>query len=280
MPVTIHTTWLLLITAISIIFCILFLHYRSRYLILKGSEAAMIRHTNQQEKELLLLRKQLSELKLLSLKSQVNPHFLFNCLNGIYTALMTGETALAQEYISGFAMLLRKVLMLADKNFISLQEESDMLELYLKLEQLRTNNGFEYTLITDPQISPSALSVPCMLVQPFVENAIWHGLMHKPADRQLHIEWTQLQTNLYACEVTDNGIGRVQALKYHHDGLKTNNHHSRGMEICMERASLYRSMYHTRFNIEITDLPGEENTVQGTRVYITFEVDPEMTTTR
>lgn len=280
MPTTIHTTLLSLVTAVSIVFLLLFLHYRSRYLVLKGSEVAMVRHTNQQEKELLLLRKQLSELKLLTLKSQVNPHFLFNCLNGIYTALMTGETALAQEYISGFAMLLRKVLMLADKNFISLQEESDMLELYLKLEQLRTNNGFEYTLTTDPQISPSALPVPCMLVQPFVENAIWHGLMHKEKDRQLHIRWMQLQTNLYACEVTDNGIGRVQALQYHHDGLKTNNHHSRGMEICMERASLYSSTYHTRFNIEITDLAGEENTVQGTRVYITFEVDPNMSTAR
>lgn len=280
MPTTIHTTLLLLVTAVSIVFLLLFLHYRSRYLVLKGSEVAMVRHTNQQEKELLQLRKQVSELKLLSLKSQVNPHFLFNCLNGIYTALMTGETALAQEYISGFAILLRKVLMLADKNFISLQEESDMLELYLKLEQLRTNNGFEYTLTTDPRISPSSLPVPCMLVQPFVENAIWHGLMHKATDRQLHIEWTQLQHNLYACEVTDNGIGRVQALQYHHDGLKTNNHHSRGMEICMERASLYRSMYHTQFNIEITDLPGEENTVQGTRVYITFEVNSGMTTAR
>ncbi|HEY9258634.1 sensor histidine kinase [Chitinophaga sp.] len=280
MPTTIHTTLLSLIAAISIVFLLLFLHYRSRYLVLKGNEAAMVRHTNQQENALLLLRKQVSELRLLSLKSQVNPHFLFNCLNGIYTALMTGETTLAQEYISGFATLLRKVLMLTDKNFISLQEESDMLELYLKLERLRTNNGFEYTLTTDPQISPAALSVPCMLVQPFVENAIWHGLMHKATDRQLHIHWTQLQQNLYACEVTDNGIGRVQALQYHHDGLKTNNHHSRGMEICMERASLYRSMYHTQFNIEITDLPGEENTVRGTRVYITFEVDPNMKTSR
>ena len=280
MPVTIHTTALLLATAGSIVFLLLFLHYRSRYLLLKSNEAVMVRHTNQQEKEALLLRKQLSEVKLLNLKSQVNPHFLFNCLNGIYTTLLTGETALAQQYISGFAMLLRKVLMLADKNFIPLQEEADMLELYLKLEQMRTNNGFEYTLKTDPRISPSVLPVPCMLVQPFVENAIWHGLMHKPSDRRLHIEWMQLEPHLYACEVTDNGIGRAQALQYHHEGLKTNNHHSRGMEICMERASLYRSMYHTQFNIEITDLPGEENTVQGTRVYITFEIDPAMGATR
>jgi sensor histidine kinase YesM len=280
MSVTIHITWLLLTTALSITLLLLFIHSRSRYLSLKNNEQAMVSVTNQQEKELLMLRKQLSELKLLSLKSQVNPHFLFNCLNGIYTALMTGETALAQEYISGFAQLLRKVLMLADKNFISLQEESDMLELYLKLEQLRTNNGFEYTLTTDPQISPSALHVPCMLIQPFVENAIWHGLMHKKTDRKLHIQWIRLTQQLYACEVTDNGIGRVQALQYHHDGLKTNNHHSRGMEICMERASLYRSMYHTQFNIEISDLPGEENTVRGTRVYITFEVAPAMGTPR
>ncbi|MBO9727022.1 MAG: histidine kinase [Chitinophaga sp.] len=276
MSVTIHITWLLLAIAISGAFLLLFVHYRSRYLLIKGNERTMVLHTNQQEKELLLLRKQLSELKLRSLKSQVNPHFQFNCLNGIYTALLTGETTLAQEYICGFALLLRKVLQLADKNFISLQEESDMLELYLKLEQLRTNKGFEYTLKTDPRISPSALQVPCMLVQPFVENAIWHGLMHKATDRRLHIEWMQLQQNLYACEVIDNGIGRVQAQQYHHEGLKTHSHHSRGMEICMERASLYRSMYHTQFNIEITDLSGKENTIQGTRVCITFEIAPAM----
>jgi|GEM_PF-3554061 len=276
MTVIIHNTSLLLATAGSIAFFLLFLHYRSRYLVLKNNEAVMTRHTNLQEKELLLLRKQFSELKLGTLKSQINPHFQFNCLNGIYTALLTGEIVLAQQYISGFALLLRKVLTLSDKNFVSLQEESDMLELYLKLEQLRTNNGFEYTLTTDPRISPRALQVPCMLVQPFVENAIWHGLMHKTTDRQLHIGWTQLSPQLYACEVTDNGIGRVQALQYHHDGLKSNNHHSRGMEICMERASLYRAMYHTQFNIEITDLQGAENTVQGTRVYITFEVAAAM----
>ncbi|NLR78994.1 sensor histidine kinase [Chitinophaga eiseniae] len=277
MPITIHTTSLLLAATVAAVCFLLFLRYRSRYLLLKSNEAVIAHHMNQQENELQQLGRQLSELKLSGLKSQVNPHFLFNCLNGIYTALMTGETALAQEYISGFALLLRKVLMLADKNFISLQEEADMLDLYLKLEQLRTNNGFVYTLTTDPRISPAALPVPCMLVQPFVENAIWHGLMHKETDRQLHIQWIQLQQNLYACEVTDNGIGRVQALQYHHDGLKTNNHHSRGMEICMERASLYRSMYHTRFDIEITDLPGDENTVRGTRVYIIFEVAPAMT---
>lgn len=277
MPITILTTTLLLAATVAVVCFLLFLRYRSRYLLLKSNEAVIAHHMNQQENELQQLGRQLSELRLSGLKSQVNPHFLFNCLNGIYTALMTGEISLAQEYTSGFALLLRKVLMLSDKNFISLQEEADMLDLYLKLEQLRTNNGFVYTLKTDPRISPAALPVPCMLVQPFVENAIWHGLMHKETDRQLHIQWIQLQQNLYACEVTDNGIGRVQALQYHHDGLKTNNHHSRGMEICMERASLYRSMYHTQFNIEITDLPGEENTVRGTRVFITFEVAPAMT---
>lgn len=274
MPANIHNTTLLLVTTGAGVFFLLFMHYRSRYLLIKGHEEVLLHHTHEQDASLQQLRQQLSELKLINLKSQVNPHFQFNCLNGIYTALMTGETGMAQEYISRFALLLRKVLMLADKNFIPLQEEADMLELYLKLEQLRTNNGFHYTLLTDPQISASSLYVPCMLVQPFVENAIWHGLMHKETNRQLHIQWLQLGPNLYACEVTDNGIGRVQALQYHHDGLKTNNHHSRGMEICMERAALYRATYHKQFNIEISDLPGTTQAVEGTRVYITFESDP------
>lgn len=276
MPVTLNTVMLLLAAAGIVIFFLLSLHYRSRYLLLKGSSEALIRNNHQQEEATHLLNRQLTELRLVNLKSQVNPHFQFNCLNGIYTTLMMGETALAQEYIARFAGLLRKVLMLADKNFIPLQEETDMLELYLKLEQLRTNNGFGYTLLTDPQIAAAKLYVPCMLVQPFVENAIWHGLMHKEKNRQLQVQWMQLAPNLYTCEITDNGIGRARALQYHHDGLKSGNHHSRGMEICMERATLYRNMYHKQFNIEISDRPGEENTVAGTRVCITFESDPAM----
>ncbi|PSL49357.1 histidine kinase [Chitinophaga niastensis] len=274
MSITIHNVLLLLVTTAAVLFFLLFIRYRSRYLAVKSNDEAVARHKTNQEKETQTLRKQLSELKLTTLKSQVNPHFLFNCLNGIYSSLMNGETANAKEYLSGFARLLRHVLMLADKNFISLQEETDMLEQYLKLEQLRTNNGFDYTLKIDPQISPAALPVPCMLIQPFLENAIWHGLMHKETDRQLDIRWVQLHKNLFSCEVTDNGIGRIQALQYHNDGLKTGRHQSRGMELCMERAELYRTMYHTQFNIEITDLLGEENMPRGTRVCITFEIDP------
>jgi sensor histidine kinase YesM len=274
MLITLNNVLLLLAITGALVFFFLFIRYRSRYLAVKSNDGAMTRYTTRQEKEIQILRKQLSELKLSTLKSQVNPHFLFNCLNGIYNALMNGETTNAQEYLSGFARLLRQVLILADKNFIPLQEENDLLEQYLKLELLRTNNGFSYSLITDPGISPEALPVPCMLIQPFLENAIWHGLMHKETDRQLHIHWIQLKNNLFACEVTDNGIGRIQSLQYHNDGLKTGRHQSRGMELCLERAELYRSMYHTQFNIEIMDLLGEENTPCGTRVCITFEVAP------
>ncbi|MCW3462459.1 sensor histidine kinase [Chitinophaga nivalis] len=278
MTVTLTTPSITLtVTGLLLLFLGL-IHYmsRSRVWHRRYSAAAHLAACRQEDME--LLRQQLAAQKLLSLKAQVNPHFLFNCLNGIHNTIVTGETAKAQDYISGFARLLRMMLMLADKQFITLQEEADMLEYYLQLEQMRTNNGFDYTLQIDPLISPSVLPVPGMLIQPFLENAIWHGLMNKENDRQLHIHWKKINEQLFCCEVTDNGIGRALAGQRLPEGLKAVRHRSRGMELCMERAELYRNMYHSRFNIDISDIPGPNGTAGGTCVHIVFEVTDDMIT--
>lgn len=229
---------------------------------------------SRQEKEMQRLHQQLAELRLITLKSQMNPHFLFNCLNGIYNSIITGETQRAQEYLSNFARLLRMVLIHAEKNFISLQEEIDLLEYYLKLECLRTNNGFDYTFFVDPQISPSSYLVPGMLIQPFLENAIWHGLMNKEQDRRLRINWQLQEQGILRCEVEDNGIGRSGASRKHADGLKADRHQSKGIELCRERLELYQAMFNTQYSIEIEDLINEQEEPEGTRVSVTFEIDP------
>lgn len=213
-----------------------------------------------------LLKKELADLKLLSLKSQINPHFLFNCLNGIHNAIITGETSVAQAYISGVAQLLRRVLVLSDKHLITLKEENDLLDIYLQLERLRTSDGFTYNIHVAPEVDP-LLPVPSMLVQPFVENAIWHGLMPKQANRHLKITWLQIKPDRYVCEVEDNGIGRLQSKLRQPHGLKSGNYKSKGFDLCMERIRLYRELNQAHYDITIEDLPEG----QGTKIYITFE---------
>jgi two-component system LytT family sensor kinase len=229
--------------------------------------------SRQQTEEVRLLQQQLAEFRLVNLKSQMNPHFLFNCLNGIYNSIVIGETQKAQDYVTNFARLLRTVIIHAEKNFISLQEEIDLLQYYLKIESLRTDHAFEYTFEIDPQISPGNCYVPGMLIQPFLENAIWHGLMNKAHDRHLLISWKQMNNKVLLCEITDNGVGRLHASRISSKGLKSSEHQSKGMALCQERIDLYKSLFNTQFQIQIADIENEINEPMGTKVSITFETE-------
>jgi LytS/YehU family sensor histidine kinase len=229
----------------------------------------------QQEAEVQQLQRQLAEFRLVTLKSQMNPHFLFNCLNGIYNCIITGEMEKAQEYISSFARLLRMVLIHAEKNFISLRDEMDLLQYYLKIESLRTDHAFIYSMEIDEQIDPREYYVPGMLIQPFLENAIWHGLMNKTGERQLHISWRYLKDHVLLCEIIDNGVGRNEAARRHKEGLKTGCYESKGMQLCQERVDLYKSLFNTRFSVQVVDLVDADNQPAGTKVNIAFEMDPD-----
>ncbi|RAJ01555.1 GAF domain-containing protein [Chitinophaga skermanii] len=222
---------------------------------------------HRQDIEVQHLHKQLAELRLVTLKSQVNPHFLFNCLNGIYYCILNNEVEKASTYLSKFAKLLRMVLMHAEKNFISLHEEIEMLQHYLHLESLRVDKPFEFNISVSEQIDLHQQLVPGMLIQPFLENAIWHGLMNKNGDRQLHINWQQQNGHL-TCEITDNGVGRKQAAQNEQQSLKQNKHVSKGMLLCMERVELYKSLFNTHFSIDVEDLYSDNQLPAGTKVLI------------
>lgn len=222
----------------------------------------------QQEMEVQLLQKQLAEFRLVTLKSQMNPHFLFNCLNGIYHCILTSEIDKASDYLSNFAKLLRMVLMHAERNFISLREEMELLRHYLQIEALRTNKPFVFSIEVEEGINPDEYFVPGMLIQPFLENAIWHGLMNKDGERSLQIHWRRQEEAGLLCEIMDNGIGRVAAMS-----KRANGHVSKGMDLCMERVDLYKALFNTTFRIHVTDLYDEAGTPSGTKVNIAFEID-------
>lgn len=236
----------------------------------KIGRTLMEEKARRQEAEVQLLHKQLAEFRLVTLKSQMNPHFLFNCLNGIYHCIISSEIDKASDYLSNFAKLLRMVLMHSEKNFISLREEVELLGHYLKIEALRTSKPFEFSILIDEGIDPDEYHVPGMLIQPFLENAIWHGLMNKEGNRRLQIHWRRLKEAVLLCEIIDNGVGRDQALR-----KRTEGHVSKGMSLCMERVDLYKALFNTTFNIRVFDLYDEDGAPQGTKVNIAFEIGKE-----
>ncbi len=148
-----------------------------------------------------------SNLKIVALKAQMNPHFIFNALNSINNYILKNNKEEASDYLTKFSKLIRKILKNSSETAITLREEIEILRTYIKLEQLRVDGGFGFTL-HNHQIDLDALTVPPLFLQPYVENAIWHGLSHKEGVKKLEISiHSNNETNTYI-KIKDNGIGR------------------------------------------------------------------------
>jgi LytS/YehU family sensor histidine kinase len=176
---------------------------------------------------------------------------------------MLEETEKSQNYLSSFADLLRMLLDNANHPFIPLRKELDFLELYLSLENLRITN-LEYAINITPDIKTNEVKIPNMILQPYIENAIWHGLSQKQNNRKLEVNICQQGDNILI-DITDNGIGRKKAAEL--KSLYRKQHRSRGMELLSDRFSLLSQEYGTEIKTTITDL--YENQISaGTRVEI------------
>ncbi|WP_167610544.1 sensor histidine kinase [Maribellus sediminis] len=200
-------------------------------------------------------RTRLRELELTAIRSQMNPHFLFNSLNSVQNLVQQNKGREAHLYLSDFAGLIRKVLNNSEKEEVSLAEELEMIQQYLSLEKLRFD--FDYSLLVDEQVDVHNTMVPSMILQPFVENAIIHGLQNKASDRQLKIEVEQNGTEL-KISIEDNGIGREAAQEI----SKSKN--GKGSKLVQERLKILQEKNKEKFLLEIIDQP------KGTRVVITL----------
>jgi len=210
--------------------------------------------------------KKLANVEMTALLAQMNPHFLFNSLNSIDSYIIKNESGKASEYLNNFARLMRLILQNSRSNYISLKDELEALDLYLQMEGLRFKDKFQYEIKVAPEIDSSSVLIPPMLIQPYVENAIWHGLMHKKDDMagKVTIEILQHQSNLI-CVVEDNGIGREKAEEI--KARKPGNHkRSMGMQITRDRIDMINKLYNTNTQVKITDLKKEEDLPAGTRV--------------
>ncbi|WP_272023817.1 histidine kinase [Olleya namhaensis] len=208
-------------------------------------------------------------LALKSLRSQMNPHFIFNALNSVNSFIATNDERTANKYLSDFSKLMRAVLENSEEDFIPLQKEIELIELYTKLEHFRFKDKFEYTIDVDKTIDIEAYQIPPMLLQPYIENAVWHGLRYKEDMGLLHISITKKQKGVIAITIADNGIGRKKS-----KSLKTENqqkHNSKGLGNIKKRVSILNQMYKDKVDVIIDD-NGTEGDV-GTKVVVIIKKD-------
>lgn len=204
---------------------------------------------------------QKAEAEMQSLRLQMNPHFIFNSLNSINSFIVEHKTNLASDYLTKFSRLMRLILENSRHETITLEKELESVKLYLLMESLRFSNAFEYKLHIDESIYEATIHVPPLIIQPFLENSIWHGLMPKNGTRTLNLDLQLVGHALYI-DITDNGIGRVksESLK----SKKTNLRKSHGLEITKNRIH-----YHNpRNTVQIIDLYNDNGEPLGTKVNI------------
>ncbi|PHR71361.1 MAG: hypothetical protein COA67_06555 [Lutibacter sp.] len=222
----------------------------------------------QQQVKKLSLDNELISLKLENLRSQMNPHFIFNALNSIQEYIVLNQKKLASEYLGKFADLIRTYLNHSTKGDITLQEEIDCLEMYLELEKLRFEDKLHYAITTSGSLNPDQIRIPTMLVQPYVENALKHGLLHRKTDRDLKINFfIDEGFKIVKCIILDNGVGRDKAEEYKSRSHK--NHKSFATKATQDRLDLLNYGKQKEVGVTTTDL-FEKGEPIGTQVDISI----------
>ncbi len=202
-------------------------------------------------------------LALKSLRSQMNPHFIFNALNSVNHFVSQNDERTANKFLSEFSRLMRLVMENSQEDFIPLRAEEEIISLYVKLEHYRFRDKFDYQIRVDDDINKETIELPPMLIQPYIENAVWHGLRYKETKGKLDVHIGKDSYGLKV-EITDDGIGRKKSTE-----LKTENqkkHNSTGLKNIQERLHILNTVYKTSYQVLIEDLPAGS----GTRVTITL----------
>jgi sensor histidine kinase YesM len=217
------------------------------------------------EEQKTVLRQRLTDLETKVLRAQMNPHFIFNSLNSINRYIVKSEPEIASAYLTKFGKLIRLILDNSNHRLISLEQELDALKLYIELETMRFNKKFSYSIHVTDEVNPSTFGLPPLIIQPFIENAIWHGLLHKESPGELTIEISRCVTGI-RCVVEDNGIGRKKAAELKSRSINTDK--SYGLKITTDRIKKINE--HSTVTVE--DLHDPFGNAAGTRV--TLEIAP------
>ncbi len=210
----------------------------------------------------------IAQLEMKAMRAQMNPHFIFNSLNSIQKYLLQNDGLTASKYLSKFSKLIRLILESSNQQNIQLSDEIHLMELYIELESMRFNQQFDYFIKIDQQIQPETTIIPSMIIQPYIENAIWHGLLHKSSKGLLKLEFKLVGTNTVLVIIEDNGIGRKKATELNSKNLLKNK--SYGMKITADRISMINDLHQSNTSIQIEDLYDVNGDASGTRILITI----------
>lgn len=211
------------------------------------------------------LKRQNKKIELQSLRREMNPHFIFNSLNSVNQFIAENNELEANQYLTKFSKLMRGVMENSKDDFIPFNEELDLLKNYLALEKSRFHDKFDYEITVDPQLNGNDLKIPGMLIQPFLENAIWHGLRYKAEKGLLKLEFSK-ENNLFKVKIDDNGIGMKQSEAQKTVHQKQRN--GRGMKNTLERISLLNDLYGKEIECSAKDKSGETGTVVNLKMKI------------
>jgi ligand-binding sensor domain-containing protein len=231
-----------------------------------------LKYSSQLEKRKRLqseLNQTISRLELEAIHIQINPHFIFNCLNAIQNSIHNNNTEKAEYFINRFAKLMRKALMLSKETFISIDEEYNFINNYLEVEQLRHNNGFSFLIEIDGSLNKSAPLIPAFCLQPFIENAIVHGIKYLKNEKGL-ITLQILKKDRLEIRLTDNGIGIEASKKLKEKNL--GNHHSKGIELMLARVASLNKIYSRNIEVKITDRGDPDGKDHGTSIVISLNL--------
>lgn len=207
--------------------------------------------------------KELAELKVSALRSQMNPHFIFNSLNAIKRYIIENEKENAVFYLNKFSKLIRKILASTMEKETSLDEELETIQLYVNIENIRFNNSIDFKIEIDDTLNLSAVKLPSLILQPFIENAIWHGLSLKETNRKLHLSVQKLSGNQLKIDIIDNGIGRQKSAAIKKKKLLKRT--SFGVKLSEERLKHFSENFSADSSIIFEDLH-ENNLPSGTKV--------------
>ncbi|RZL53424.1 MAG: diguanylate cyclase, partial [Pedobacter sp.] len=214
------------------------------------------RRQKDKEQEQLLLKNRILMLEQQALQAMMNPHFVFNVMNSIQHYINTQNTTSANKVLTGFARLIRKNLEICTKSYISIEEELDYLNLYLKLEKNRFGDKLQYKINVGDDIDKDETLIPSMLLQPYVENAIWHGIMPKETGGEIQINITSQDDHYLKIEIIDDGVGIENSLKN-----KKDKHISKGMQLTRERLNLLGQIEAKPIQLDVRQNVGNGTTV-------------------
>lgn len=222
------------------------------------------------EREEERLARTVNDLRLRALRAQMDPHFIFNCLNAIDKYILMEQGEKASHYLNRFARLVRLILNQSDSVRVPLEKEVELLRYYIELECLRFRKPFAWEVKVDPELLLAEVELPTMLVQPYVENAIRHGLQHKAEAGRLLVEFRKRGDEV-ECTIEDDGIGRAASAIINAE--RGHIHHSKSMQVNADRMKLFEEMHSSGVLAEVIDLKDREGNAIGTRVRLVLPID-------